>query len=721
MKDESKFLATAMRRFDKAWAPAKDVREECHAAGRFCFIPGAQYEGKTHGGTYYSDITERFPKFEINKVRLEVLRILNEYKNSRIGAKFRPGDEQASDQLADKLNGKLLADSEDSRATEARNTAFMEAVSGGFGAYRLVCDLDDEDTRPPRIAFEPIFDAAATVWFDPDSKYQDKSDAKFAFVMHSMTPDGFKAEYGKGADEEDDPELSADTAASMPQTLDGGNNYEYKWTNSDVVYVAQYYERRLEKVTVSAWVNPLTGHRAVYENDQIASVEKELKAIGYRKTEEKEVKRWHVYCSVVCGDRVLEKPVRIPGSYIGIIPVYGQRNYLDNVEYMTGHVQASMDSQRLYNFSISAIAKDAQYGSRSIPILNGGEITGDVADDWERARKDDLPYVRLNIPEDITDPNIRATYRPTMLGSIPADQLSPAVTQLMQACSNDIAVTSASSMSNQEMPGNVASETVASFMGRSDMQSFGYLDNMAIAERHMARVWLSMAREVYGTERQVRIKRPDGSDEITYLSVKTFDPETGEIVAFNNLATGHYDVAIDVGPSFITQRQETVRMLVELLKTTPEGNPYYNVLYAMLVQNVYAPGMEPLKEFNQEQMLMSGIVPPKTPEEAQKVQAAQQQQAAAAQNSPEAIIAKTQMIQAVAKARSSMADELNAKARVLDTVTDIWVKEAQAYNYVKGADARSVDSAMNVLNSVTENLAADMRSRYQQSHQEQTL
>lgn len=719
MKDNSKFHATAMRRFDRAWSPAKEVREECHAAMRFCHVPGAQYEGNTQGGTPYADIVGDFPKFEINKVLAEVKRIISEYENSRIAAKFRPSDDQSSDRLADKLNGKLLADSEDSRATEARRTAFMEAVSGGFGAYRLVYDIDDEDIRPPRIVFEPIFDAPATVWFDPDSKFQDKSDAKFAFVMHSMTPKAFEEEYGD--DEDDDPELSADNAASMPQTLDGGNNYEYQWTNSDVVYLAQYYERRLESTLLSAWVNPVTGHRAVYEEDQIESVEKELKRIGYVKEAERKVKRWHVYCSVICGDRVLEEPVRIPGSYIPIIPVYGHRNYLDNVEYLTGHVQASMDSQRLYNFSISAVAKTASLGSRPIPVLNRGEVDDQIMADWMRARKDGLPFVLLDIPEDVSDAE-RAKYRPGMLGSIPADELAPAVTELMQACNTDIAVTSTSAMSNQEVPGNIASETVASFMGRADMQSYGYLSNMAIAERFMALVWLAMAREVYGSERKVRIKLPDGSDEITYLSVENFDPQTGEFVAMNNLTTGHYDVAIDVGPSFTTQRQATVAMLVELLKTTPEGNPYYNVLYAMLIQNVYAPGMEPLKEFNQKQMLLEGIVPPKTPEEAQQVQANQQQQAMAAQQSPEAILAKSKMIESVSKARSSMADEINAKARVLDTVTDIWVKEAQAYNYIKGADAREVDSAMNVLKSITENLAADASQRYQQNHpQERAL
>lgn len=714
--DEDKFHATALARFDASWSLSKDVREDCHAAGRFCFVPGAQYEGKTQGGSDYADMAKRFPKFEINKVRAEVLRIVNEYKNSRIAAKFRPGSSQASEDLADKLNGKMLADSEDSAATEAKNNAFTEGVSAGFGCYALSTLTDEEegDNQPPQIVFDPIYDATATVWFDTDSKRQDKSDSNWAFVMHSMTPAKFKQEYGS---KEDDGDGSGE-ADSMPQTLDGGDNYEYNWTNGNVISVAKYYQRRRESVKFVAYLNPLTGHRAVYDEEQIAAIEDELADIGYRKIDEKTRKVWRVYCSVISGDRVLEKAVRLPGSFIPVIPVYGQRNYLDNVEYITGHVQPSMDSQRLYNFSISAIAKTAQFGGRAIPIVNDAEVLG-LEGDWANALADDAAYVRLAIPNDVQGTD-RAQYRPGLLGTLPPVQVPQAVAQLMEISDSDIATTAAAGQSNQEVPGNVASETVASFMTRTDMQSYGYMDNMAIAERHMAKVWLSMAREVYGSEQEVRIKRPDGSDEITHLSMQIMDRETGQITAINDLTTGKYDVTIDVGPSFVTQRQATVAMLVELLKTTPEGNPYYNVLYAMLIQNVYAPGMEPLKEFNQKQMLLSGIVPPKTPQEAQEIQAQQQQQAQAAKTDPVAILAKTQMIQAIAKARSSMADQINAKAKVLDTITDTWVKEAQAYNYVKSADARSIDSAMNALKSVTDNLAGDMAARVQ-SHAQQEM
>ena len=697
MKDKEKFHAAAQARFDATYSASERVRLLCHEAGRFCFVPGAQYEGYTNAGSDFEKLASRFKKFEVNKLRSEVMRIISEFKNSRVTAKFRPTDKKGSDELADKLNGKMQADSDDSQATESRNNAFTEAVSGGFGAYRFTtsAENDEDDDGPRRIVWAPVYDAAATAWFDVDSKLPDKSDGKYAFLLYSMSRAKYKEEYNKD-----------------PAGFDSIEWQGFHWANQDFVYVALYFERKLERVTLHEWQNPVTGHTSVYADDQLEQVKDELEKIGYRQINQKSVKQWRVYCSVIDGINVLEEPVRIPGKYIALIPVYGQRNYLDNIEYMSGHVQPSMDSQRLYNLSISAIAHTAAYGGRAIPIVNGAEIQG-YEDEWERAQAEDLAYVRLKIPNDVTGAN-RTNYRAGMLGTTPVPQVAPAVAQLADVSNNDIAQTSASAQTQQEVPGNVAAETVASFMGRADMQAFTYLDNMAAAERHAARVWLSMAREVYGSEREVRIKRPNGDDEITYLSAAVVDDQTGQSVGLNDLTSGNYDVAIDVGPSFVTQRQATVAMLIELLGKTPPQSPYYSVLYAMLIQNVYAPGMEPLRDFNNKQMLLNGIVPPKTPQEAQEVQQAQQAQAQAAQTSPDAIYAQSQMVMAQAKEKTAMADEINAKARVLDTVTDIFVKEAQAYNYVKGADSKSIDSAMNVLKQVTSNLAEEASARFPQ-------
>lgn len=669
--------ATAIARFNAAYSPNQGVREMCQEAARFCWIPGAQYEGETLAGTDYGKIVKNRPKFEVNKIRAEVTRIVNEYKNSRISAKFRPGDGEASDELAEKLNGKLQADAQDSSGTEARNNAFTEGTSGGFGCYGLeTATEDDNDEGPKRITFEPIYDAPRSVWFDTNSKKQDKSDSGWAFVIYSMPPDKYKEEY------KTDP-------SSMATFNWGFGNFD--WYSPDVVYVARYFERKKESTTLITYQNPFTGHKATYDEKQIAAVEDELKSIGYQVTGKKTVKRWNVYCSIVDGEKTLVQPVRIAGRHIPLIPMYGNRNYIDNIERITGHVQASMDSQRLYNMVVSILAYSAVNAGKQRPVVYNEEIAG-YENEWARAEADDLAFVKLRKPASVVDQT--APYMPRMLGVTPLQQVPPAVTQLMNVANSDISQTANAGMAQQEVPGNVASETVSSFFGRSDMQSFGYLDNMSVAEQYAAKVWLSMAREVYGSERVVRINRPDGSDEVTTLAVQITDRQTGEVIGMNDLSTGRYDVKIDVGPSFQAQRQATVTMLIELIKTTDAASPYYSVLYAMLIQNIYAPGMEPLKEFNNKMMLQEGITPPKNQEEAQQVQQYQQQQQEAAENSPEAQITKSQVMLAKAQVASSIADIIKAGAQVVDVHTDTWLKEAQAYKYVKDANTNQINSSI---------------------------
>ena len=60
----------------------------------------------------------------------------------------------------------------------------------------LVNEYDPMDDRQ-RIAIEPIYDPSRSVWFDPDAKNYDKSDALWAFCMYSLSPRKYEAECGK--------------------------------------------------------------------------------------------------------------------------------------------------------------------------------------------------------------------------------------------------------------------------------------------------------------------------------------------------------------------------------------------------------------------------------------------------------------------------------------------------------------------------------------------
>lgn len=118
-----------MLRFDRAYSPQKEVREKCIEATRFARVPGGQWEGATAAGTKLDEQFEKYPKFEINKVATELNRIIAEYRNNRITVKFRPGDREASEELANKLNGLFRADYEETDGGEACDNAFDDAAT----------------------------------------------------------------------------------------------------------------------------------------------------------------------------------------------------------------------------------------------------------------------------------------------------------------------------------------------------------------------------------------------------------------------------------------------------------------------------------------------------------------------------------------------------------------------------------------------------------------
>jgi len=69
--------------FDNIQSSMRDERLQCLEDRRFYSIAGAQWEG-TLGEQF-----DNKPKFEVNKIHLSVMRIINEYRNNRIHSRFR--------------------------------------------------------------------------------------------------------------------------------------------------------------------------------------------------------------------------------------------------------------------------------------------------------------------------------------------------------------------------------------------------------------------------------------------------------------------------------------------------------------------------------------------------------------------------------------------------------------------------------------------------------
>lgn len=673
-----------MLRFDRAYSPQQDVREKCVEATRFARVPGGQWEGATAAGTKLDDQFEKYPKFEINKVATELNRIISEYRNNRITVKFRPGDREASEELANKLNGLFRADYEETDGGEACDNAFDDAATGGFGCFRLtsmlVNEYDPMDERQ-RIAIEPVYDPSRSVWFDPDAKKYDKSDALWAFCMYSLSPEKYEAEYGKT------PPSSLDTTTIT--------SWEYDWFEPEVVYIAKYYEVRKESVDVISYQQPITGEIATYDSDQIEDIEDELADAGFIEVARRSVKRRRVYVSVVDGENFLEKPRRIPGEHIPLIPVYGKRWFIDDIERVEGHIAKAMDPQRLYNLQVSMLADSAAQDPGQVPIFDPEQVRG-LEKHWENRNKTRPAYLVARPPRDKSGNPIG----PAAPGSFtPAPQLSPAIATMLQLTSSDIQEVTGGSQAMQQMPSNISQETVSNLMNRSDMASFIYLDNMAKSLKRAGEVWLSMAREVYGSDREVRVVNDDGTDDIALMNAQVVDRQTGNVVALNDLSTGRYDVTVDVGPSYTARRDATVSALTQVLQAMLPQDPMRPVIQGIILDNLDGEGMDDFKEFNRKQLLTTGAVKPRNQKEQQIVQ--QAQMAAQSQPDPNMVLAQAQMVAAQAEAQKAQNETAQVQIKAFSAQQDAQLSQAQVVKTLvdaKATDAKSVQDALKVLN-----------------------
>jgi hypothetical protein len=648
----------AMTEFDRVQSSVRDERLQCLQDRRFYSIAGAQWEGPL--GEQY----ENKPRFEVNKIHLSVIRIINEYRNNRIAVDFVSKDGDTDEKLAETCNGLYRADERDSGAEEAYDNAFEEAVGGGIGAWRLRTayedDENDEDERQ-RIRIEPIYDADSSVFFDLDSKRQDKADAKYCFVLYSMTYDAYKAEWN------DDP-------TTWPKEI---HQYEFDWDTPDVVFVAEYYRVEEVRETVRIFLT-IQGEEERYTQadfDADETLEETLAAIGTVEVRQKRTKRKRVRKYIMSGGGILDDMGYIAGKNIPIVPVYGKRWFVDNVERCMGQVRLAKDPQRLKNMQLSKLGEISALSSVEKPILLPEQVSGHQVM-WAEDNLRNYPYLLVN---PITGPN-GETQASGPVAYTKSPQIPPAMAALLQITESDMAEILGNNQQSDKMVSNISGKAVELIQTRLDMQTFIYMSNMAKAVRRCGEIWLSMAKDIYVEEKR-KMKTVGSMEEVGSIELMKpqIDEETGEVIYENNLGDALFDVAVDVGPSFSSRRDATVRALTGMMQVTTDPTTQ-QVLQAMAIMNMEGEGIGDIKEYFRKQLVQMGVVKP-TEEEQQQMMEAQanvQQDAQTTYLLAEAAKSQAQAIQAQANTEYTLARSEETKAKTAETISNIDIDQRKS-------------------------------------------
>lgn len=644
----------AVAQFEKIQTAMRDERLQCLQDRRFYSIAGAQWEGPL--GVQF----ENKPRMEVNKVHLSVIRIINEYRNNRISVSFVAKDGDINSDLADVCAKLYRADEQDSVAEEAYDNAFEEAVGGGFGAWRLRTVYEDEESEDDdrqRIRIEPIFDADSSVFFDLNAKRQDKADAKHAFVLTSVTYDEFKEEWGI------DP-------SSLQKAI---HQRMFDWLTPDVVYIAEYYKVEDVSEMLRVFRNPAgeeVKYRAAdFEADE--SLEETLQATGFQELRRKKIKSRRVRKYIICGSQVLEDCGYIAGKCIPVVPVYGKRWFVDNVERCMGHVRLAKDPQRLKNMQLSKLAEYAAVSAIEKPIFTPEQVAGHQVM-WADDNVKNYPYLLIN---QLTGMN----GEPVAIGPqsyTKAPDIPPTMAALLQVTEQDMQDLLGNQQAGEKLMSNVSGDAIELVQNKLDMQAFIYMSNMAKAVKRCGEIWLSMARDVFVEEGR-KMKGIGAGGEIE--SVELLRPvigEEGEVEHENDLSQARFDVAVDVGPSSASKRQATVKSLLGMMQITQDPETL-QVLGAMAMMNMEGEGIQDVRDFFRKRLLRLGVIEP-TEEEAQQLAMEAQNQ----KQDPNEAFLLASAKEADARAGKAQADTLlnvakaqETEAKTAKTLADMGIAE----------------------------------------------
>jgi len=635
------FVEKVLRKFDSAYVPVQEERALNLQDRRFAVIAGAQWEGP------WADMAENSVMVEINKTAQGVEKIEADYRANRMIVDFRGVGLGADEETADTLDGMFRADYYVSKGQLATDNAFQEAVQGGMGAWRLknvYYDEHDPDDERQRVAFDMIGDADQSVFWDPNARLPDKSDAMWCVVITAMSKDAYHEEYGE------------ESCTEFPKGL---VKPFYDWFPPEVVRVAEYYEVELKAQKLHVMRHRATSEeRREWAGDLAEGELEQLEQEGWRLLRSRNVKRRRVKKWVLSGAEVLEKGRHIAGTEIPIIMVYGKRSYIDNLERTRGHVRLAKDPQRVYNTQISKLTETAATSPVERPIVDPEQIAG-YANDWAEANINRSPFLPLRA---LRNPDGTVAVAGP-LGMLTPPQLPPVLAALIQQTGADIAELTSSDDGAAMTQSNVSADAMDIAAQRTDAKSAIYMDNMKSAWKRCGEVWMSMTRDnlvVEGDEVEIMSNDDSPSMDTAVIAERVTDDKGHRIR--NDIARGKYHVIVDVTEATATQRDKTVKRCLNGAQIVGATDPELSTALTLTAfMNMDGEGIGDLKDWARQRALSIGLVKP-TPEEQQAMEQEAANQPPDAQTN--ALQAQAEALQASAVKDAALADKAKADTQL---------------------------------------------------------
>ncbi len=499
------------------------------------------------------------PCLTINKMPAFIRQVVNDSRQNSPQIKVKPVDDNADPETAEILSGLIRNIEYSSQASNAYDMALDSAVTCSMGFFRICTDYTGDEEFTQDIRIKRITNPLSVV-FDAYSDSIDGSDWKDAFLVDWITKDEYRSRFGVKKD---------DAIGSFAgDEIDGMH-----MADSDLIRIAEHWEVIEKPSMLYLMSDGSVISKAELDKkhpDLDVTIGELLAANGITVARERKSVSRSVKQRVLGADVIEESDWA--GKYIPVVPVFGDEVFHQGKRYLKSLIRDAKDSQRMFNFWRTASTELVALAPKAPFIGPVGAFKTD-AKKWANANNKSYPYIEYD-------------------GGIPPQRQgftgppAGALQEALNAADDMKAIIGIYDASLGARSNETSGKAIMARQREGDVSTFHFIDNLSKSLAHAGRIMVDLIPMIYDTARVVRTLGLDGSTQNVQVNAPTVHKGVERIF---DLKAGKYDVVVETGPSYTTQREEAANQMIELLRAFPQAAPFIGDL---LAKNLDWPGAD---------------------------------------------------------------------------------------------------------------------------------
>lgn len=528
------------------------------------------------------------PQLTINLTDTICQRIENNIREQRPTPIAHPVGDGADTERADIINGILRHIDARSTASVAYDQAARDALTGGFGYFRLLSEYEHERSFKKELRIAPIRNVF-TVYMDPSAMMPAGEDMGWCIISSLMRRTEYKRRYPK--------------AKNVDFTYSTSNDYSnLDWESQEHVRLAEYFRIVHAPEKLHGLRDKVDGTEyTLFDSELPKDWQKRqprLKLEGSRDSLRRRPEWFRLN-----GLEVIERET-LPGSYIPVFRVEGNRTDIDGQTRTRGMVRFLKDPQRMINYGETATIMRLGLAPKAPWVMAEGQIDGHE-DEWTSANQSSLSVLVYKPVTIATSQGEVPLPPPTRQ---PPAQVEAGFMQLTASMrTNLLAVAGVPNEPGADQQGQVVSGVALQRRAQlTDKSHAHYYEKLTLAVQQCAKVCLDWIPATYSEPGRIqRIIGADKQPQVVTLNApappqqppvappqgmapgmqpappggppvqpqQPLPPAPKEDSAVeavkNDMTVGRYDITMDTGPGYETRREEGAQALIDLLKSPP--------------------------------------------------------------------------------------------------------------------------------------------------------